>query len=306
MILSGKVLYEINEEDINVEKKTLRIGDGVKEMWDRCNVNIRKEIREQITIIDFNELEAIEKLSGCTVCTVFPNVEVVLMPKVKAVSENMFEKCRHLKQVDMISAEFIHEAAFRGCIELQEVHLPSIRCIHRAAFADCISLNTVSLGKTTKGIRVFAFSNTAIETIDLGDANVDLKAFDSCEYLQSLSINTLQYFDRMALTDCYAFKKLLVKDEENAFIEKAPAMVLGHTYSLVYDSNDDPFAPYEKHMICCAQNNSEETHRACEYVQIIHVGGDELYELYVLKNEKYVARHSDGSLSRVSNSIASL
>lgn len=310
MILSGKVLYEINEDDVNVKEKTLRIGNGVKEMSDRCNVNIREEIRAQIKTIDFNELEAVDHLSGCTVHDVFPNVEVVLMPKAKTVYANMFEKCQKLKKVDMKNVERVHEAAFKGCTKLQQVLLPNVIFIGKEAFARCERLKTISLRKERKVIQYFAFSETAVETIDLGDAKVGLGAFNECGYLQSLSIDTLRDFDTRALADCYAFKKILVRDKEYAYIEKAPHIIRGKTYSLVYDDEESPFAPDEKHMICGVEEyDHDRVYLVFEYIQAIDkksVNSGTFSRLYVLKNGKYIAVFTNGKISLVSDSVSSL
>ena len=145
------------------------------------------------------------------------------------IGDYAFYNCRTLKSIDLSNAglvgtkafaystieevvigncDFIGESAFSGCKNLEKIDLSSVSTVDTAAFENCTNLKSVTLGDYVSYIGGLAFSNTAIEKIEIyGDyAYVGEDSFKSCKELKEVTFgdgvwhigsNVLRYCDNV-------------------------------------------------------------------------------------------------------------
>ena len=89
------------------------------------------------------------------------------------------------------TVEYIGPYAFESCVKLKEITIPdSVTAIEEGAFSYCTNLEKINLGDNIGYIGLFAFEETKIKNIYLGDNVYNVTgAFVGCEELESITIS---------------------------------------------------------------------------------------------------------------------
>lgn len=89
------------------------------------------------------------------------------------------------------TVEYIGPYAFESCVKLKEITIPdSVTAIEEGAFSYCTNLEKINLGDNIGYIGLFAFEETKIKNIYLGDNVYNVTgAFVGCEELESITVS---------------------------------------------------------------------------------------------------------------------
>lgn len=160
-----------------------------------------------------------------------------------------------IEEVDFGECYTIDESAFSGCKNLKEVDLSNVYSILTAAFENCTNLKDVTFSEEVYIIDGLAFSNTAVEKIEIygDDVYIGEDAFKSCRNLKEvifgdgvwfIESNVLRYCDNVetvyisktvdefgenAFQDCSHIKFLLIKGSDGYRFIKS----LGYDFEIV-------------------------------------------------------------------------
>lgn len=150
--------------------------------------------------------------------------------RVKEIKDGTFEGCKSLNDVKIENGIVsIGDNAFNGCSNLKEIDIPyTVKSLGNSTFANCKNLEVVNgcenveyIGeecflksrrltnventRKVKKLGARAFSNTAVEEIDLSSlAEIKEQTFLDCQKLKSVKLsNSLEVIGSSAFNGCY-------------------------------------------------------------------------------------------------------
>ena len=131
-------------------------------------------------------------------------------------SSKIFEKCTSLRSLEFPqSLDYIESYAFQLCRSLETVDLSqtSVSYIGTRAFDSCYNLRSFTLPEECTSLGEFAFSSTAITTINLTPNIITLNSscFYNCTQLETFVIpenSSLEIFDSGIFSKCSQFEKI--------------------------------------------------------------------------------------------------
>lgn len=181
----------------------------------------------------------VEKI-GVSAFETFDMETLILGDGVKSIGECAFGRCRYLTSISFSntlesigdnafnsndrltsitlpeSIKEIGESAFLGCINLSSVILPKyLEVLSDGIFNHCINLSSINIPESVTEIGGWAFTNTALETIDIPNSVITIgdSSFESCEKLISVNLpNSVVSIGESAFSFCVSLKSLDLSD----------------------------------------------------------------------------------------------
>jgi hypothetical protein len=112
-----------------------------------------------------------------------------------------------LTAIETVNLEELGDSAFQNCTSLLTVDLSgSFTILPDGVFSGCTSLQTVSLPASVEEIGEYAFSESGLTTIDIGNiTQIGWGAFEACQSLVSATLRgTFTYLPEEVFTSCFS------------------------------------------------------------------------------------------------------
>lgn len=257
-------------------------------VWDK---NMDEYNASGIHTINFNNIETIVNERGDYFAAHFPNVTMVIAPKLQLVpsfifSNNLVIRSK-LKEAILPEVKIIGQAAFADTTTLEYVYAPKVEIICNYAFGQS-RVQKIELG-AIKNIHNEAFYQSYIEEIDCNYANVGAKAF-MYSHLKTIKLNSISQLSPTALSECSRLTRIEVQKTISRAKSKFPYVYEGQPYTIV--SSDRTFE--------CISSFSED-HCAHELIQKIYrTNGKYSAYIYCLKDGRYCATSFIGNTMSIS------
>lgn len=293
MIIENGVVRKIGPADIP-ENGELTFPDGARKI--KADVTkLSEQAKQRVASIDFNKVKEIDSFkvgktankSGNLFCKtigmVFPNVEFIEAPCLKAVSNGCFSRMKKLKRINVNQATTIGKNAFLGCGCLTEIRLEGVEDIGEWAFSGCHSLvnivglmpNSAPYSSALKIIQSSAFADTGIEKMIIPiNTKVKKNAFSNSN-LKEVYICNPENLEEFSFYGCNRLENIHIKGMgESPGAIKLPWVKDGYRYR-VYGRDG-----FTRNIVCTsAAIDGKPDYRGVSYAQSIEI--DPSHTLYV-------------------------
>ena len=146
-----------------------------------------------------------------------PNLQVLIFPNMKSISNSLFDTSNCLVYVQMDSVHTIGDKAFQKCNNLEEVSFLSCTKIGDYAFSECIKLTSINMPNLIS-IGAYSFRQTALEKVELDNVTQVNQIviigkdkgnhFEGCSSLISVSMKKLTYIRINMFLNCNNLKDI--------------------------------------------------------------------------------------------------
>ena len=171
----------------------------------------------------------------------------------RSIESCQFENSIHLKHIVLPgSITSIGPSSFKNCVSLETINIPdNVTTIYSLAFIRCSNLREVNISKNSKlkvidslsfgltrisniylpdslvDIRVLAFQNTSLESIDLPCSIriINIGVFSSCNKLKSIVLKNVSCICSDAFSKCVSLEKVDIFIPENGTVIEDHAFV---------------------------------------------------------------------------------
>ena len=157
---------------------------------DRIFTEYAKQVRLSLSELHVTgERIAPQSYKGC-----INLVDLTVDPTIIVIGESAFEDCSLITTITLNDGlKEIAVNTFKNCVKLQNITLPdSVTTIRNGAFDGCVKIANLDLSNITL-IGAYAFRNTLIATPTFSNKlqTIGDFAFDSCQFIESVEIDTL-------------------------------------------------------------------------------------------------------------------
>ena len=182
--------YLLVGERLVPEEKITKLTVNGNLSLDKIFTEYAKQVRLSLSELHVTgERIAPQSYKGC-----INLVDLTIDPTIIVIGESAFEDCSLITTVTL--NEGLKEIAintFKNCVKLQNITLPStVTTVRNGAFDGCVKVANLDLSNLTL-IGAYAFRNTKIATPTFSNKlqTIGDYAFDSCENIESVEIDTL-------------------------------------------------------------------------------------------------------------------
>lgn len=156
----------------------------------------------------------------------FKNLTSVILPEsLIRISNNLFEGCTALREINLENVVNIGERAFKGCTALKQINLDNVNAIGEEAFCGCSALSNVKFGSKIGYLCNAVFCGcSAIEELDIPKniSYIGCECFKDCVALKDIKLAGVMEIDNNAFEHCISIysinlPKSLLHIAPNAF-----------------------------------------------------------------------------------------
>ncbi len=182
--------YILVGERLIPEEKITKLTVNGNSSLDRIFTDYAKQVRLSLSTLHVTgERIAPQSYKGCINLS-----NLTIDPTIIVIGESAFEDCSLITTVTLNSGlKEIAANTFKNCVRLENIALPNtVTTVRNGAFDGCVKVANLDLSNLTL-IGAYAFRNTKISTPTFSNKlqTIGDYAFDSCENIESVEIDTL-------------------------------------------------------------------------------------------------------------------